>query len=88
MEELAEGEPDKVGDGDPGVVGVMDRDGLSLAVGEEVGPIERVSEELLVRDRLMLTLPVPVIETVLETEGDRLTVRDSEGGIPIVPKKL
>jgi len=44
----------------------MDRDGLSLA--EEV--LERVSEELLVLDRLALLLRVPVAETVLEREGD------------------
>ena len=62
----------------------MDRDGLSLAEEE----IERVSEELLVLDGLALLLRVPVAETVLETEGDRVNVGDPEGGIPIVPAKL
>jgi hypothetical protein len=52
VEGLAVADREEVGDWDPGGVGVMDRDGLSLAEGE----IERVSEGLLVLDGLALML--------------------------------
>jgi len=37
---------------------------------------------------VVVGVSVAVIETVLETEGDRDVVKDVEGRIPIVPKKL